>query len=131
MPGAPVTIQFGLTCPDAMSPGKFLEEQFGVPLINLPLPIGVEAVDQFIDALLGFGCEAVPDQLALERGWLLDAMADSHKYNAEGRPIIYGEPELVYALTRTVIANGARPVVIASGTKNSKLCRASRTGPCR
>ena len=36
MPGAPVTIQFGLTCPDALSPGLFLEEKFGVPLINLP-----------------------------------------------------------------------------------------------
>jgi nitrogenase molybdenum-iron protein NifN len=122
MPGAPVTIQFGLTCPDALSPGKFLEEQFGVPLVNLPLPIGIGAVDLFIDTLRGLTCgRTVPNQLALERGWLLDAMADSHKYNAEGRPVIYGEPELVYAFTRLCTENGAPPVVIASGTRNSKL----------
>jgi nitrogenase molybdenum-iron protein NifN len=121
MPGAPVTIQFGLTCPDAMSPGRFLEEQFGVQLINLPLPIGIEAVDRFIDTLREFTCHPVPAQLALERGWLLDAMADSHKYNAEGRPVIYGEPELVFAFTQTCIENGTLPVVLASGTKNSKL----------
>jgi nitrogenase molybdenum-iron protein NifN len=121
MPGAPVTLQFGLTCPDPLSPGRFLEEQFGVPLVNLPLPIGVEAVDRFIDTLRGHTLGPVPEQLVLERGWLLDAMADSHKYNAEGRPVIYGEPEIVYALTRTCTENGAPPVVIASGTKNSRL----------
>jgi nitrogenase molybdenum-iron protein NifN len=121
MPGAPVTIQFGLTCPDAMSPGKFLEEQFGVPLVNLPLPIGIEAVDRFIDTLRELTCHPVPAQLTLERGWLLDAMADSHKFNAEGRPVIYGEPELVFAFTQTCNENGAPPVVLASGTKNSKL----------
>lgn len=121
MPGAPVTIQFGLTCPDALSPGQLLKEQFSVPLVNLPLPVGVEAVDQFITTLQGLGCGPVPDQLTLERGWLLDAMADSHKYNAEGRPVIYGEPELVYAFTRVCTENGAPPVVIASVTKNSRI----------
>ena len=121
MPGAPLTLQFGLTCPDILSPGRFLEEHFGVPLVNLPLPIGVEAVDRFVDTLRKPGHGVVPDQLALERGWLLDAMADSHKYNAEGRPVIYGEPELVYAFTRVCTENGAPPVVIASGTKNSRL----------
>jgi nitrogenase molybdenum-iron protein NifN len=121
MSGAPLTIQFGLTCPDIFSPGKFLEEQFGVPLINLPLPIGVEATDEFINTLRGLTSGPVPDQLALERGWLLDAMADSHKYNSEGRPVIYGEPEWVYALTRVCSENGAPPVVIASATRNSKL----------
>jgi nitrogenase molybdenum-iron protein NifN len=121
MPGAPVTIQFGLTCPDIYSPGRFLEEKFGVPLVNLPLPIGVEAIDQFMKTLQALTCGPVPAQLGLERGWLLDAMADSPKYNAEGRPVIYGEPELVYAFTRACTENGAPPVVIASGTKNSRL----------
>jgi nitrogenase molybdenum-iron protein NifN len=121
MPGAPVTIQFGLTCPDVLSPGLLLKEHFGVPLVNLPLPIGIEAIDQFIEALRGLTRGSLPDQLMLERGWLLDAMADSHKYNSEGRPVIYGEPELVYAFTRACTENGAPPVVVASGTKNSRL----------
>ena len=121
MPGAPLTIQFGMTCPDAISPGLFLEQQFGVRLVNLPIPIGLDNVDQFIAALSSQTGLPVPGQLALERGWLLDGMADSHKYNAEGRPVIYGEPEMVYALTCTCIENGAEPVVIASGSPHSKL----------
>lgn len=121
MPGAPLTIQFGKTCPDEFSPGLFLEKEYGVRLVNLPIPIGLDNVDQFIAALSSHTGLPVPEQLALERGWLLDGMADSHKYNAEGRPVIYGEPEMVYALTCTCIENGSEPVVIASGSPHSKL----------
>ncbi|GAB6284959.1 MAG: hypothetical protein STSR0009_11600 [Methanoregula sp.] len=121
MPGAPFTIQFGETCPDALSPGLWLNKKFGVPLISLPLPVGLEATDQFLKILQEFIGREIPKSLATERGWLLDGMADAHKYNAEGRPVIYGEPELVYALTRCCCENGAVPAVIASGSGNNRL----------
>ena len=98
MPGAPLTIQFGATCPDNLSPGLWLEQEYGVPLVTLPLPVGLEAADQLLEPP-GKSQRAVPaEALATERGWLLDGMADAHKYNAEGRAVIYGEPELVYRL---------------------------------
>jgi len=121
MPGSPVTIQFGSTCPNSLSPGLFLKEKFGVPLINLPLPIGLKNTDLFVEAITKISGQPVPDALTLERGWLLDGMADSHKFNAEGRPVIYGEPELVYAFATLCAENGAAPVVIASGTTNSLI----------
>jgi len=121
MPGAPLTIQFGMTCPVSLSPGLYLEEKFGIPLVNLPIPVGLDNTDQFIAVLSSFEGKPVPETLALERGRLLDGMADAHKYNAEGRPVIYGEPELVYALAGTCIENGADPVVIASGSQHSRL----------
>jgi nitrogenase molybdenum-iron protein NifN len=126
MAGAVATIQFGLTCPDSLSPGLYLQQEHGVPLINLPLPIGLENTDMFLEALKDLGGGPIPEQLELERGWLLDAMADSHKYNAEGRPVIYGEPELAYAYAGACMENGAVPAVVASGTQNSKL--AARLG---
>jgi nitrogenase molybdenum-iron protein NifN len=121
MTGAPATIQFGVTCPDSLSPGLYLQQEHGVPLISLPLPIGLENTDLLMGALKDLSGRPMPDQLELERGWLLDAMADSHKYNAEARPVIYGEPELVYAYASTCIENGAMPVTVATGTHNSKL----------
>jgi nitrogenase molybdenum-iron protein NifN len=131
MPGAPLTIQFGETCPDELSPGLWLQQEYGVPLVNLPLPIGLEATDRFLELLLKVTGHPLPESIATERGWLLDGMADAHKYMAEGRPVIYGEPELVYAMTRVCTENGAVPVVIASGTRNSRLshCLEPLTGP--
>jgi nitrogenase molybdenum-iron protein NifN len=121
MPGAPLTIQFGETCPDELSPGLWLQNEYGVPHVNLPLPIGLEATDRFLELLRKISGRDLPASLATERGWLLDGMADAHKYMAEGRPVIYGEPELVYAMTRVCTENGAGPAVIASGTRNSRL----------
>jgi nitrogenase molybdenum-iron protein NifN len=123
MAGAPVTLQFGTTCPEILSPGLFLEEKFGVPLINLPLPIGLKNTDLFVESVEHISGQPLQDAFALERGWLLDGMADSHKFNAEGRPVIYGEPELVYAFSMLCAENGAAPAVIASGTKNSLVAK--------
>jgi len=123
MAGAPVTIQFGSTCPDSLSPGKYLEEEYSVPLINLPLPIGLKNMDLFMETLHKISGNPVPDELVIERGWLMDAMADAHKYDADGVPVVYGEPELVYALTSVLAENGAMPAVIATGSKNSLLAK--------
>ena len=121
MPGAPLTIQFGATCPDNLSPGLWLEQEHRVPLVTLPLPVGIEAADQLMSLLEKVSGHPRPEALVTERGWLLDAMADAHKYNAEGRAVIYGEPELVLSLVRTCTENGIAPVVIATGTRTSRL----------
>ncbi|MDO9033904.1 MAG: nitrogenase component 1 [Methanoregula sp.] len=121
MSGARATIQFGLTCPDNLSPGLLLNQEYGVPLYNLPLPIGLQNMDRLVETLEKLSGRSLPDVIRQERGWLLDGMADSHKFNADGRPIVYGEPELVYAFSSICVENGAAPVVIASGTRNSLL----------
>jgi nitrogenase molybdenum-iron protein NifN len=121
MPGAPLTIQFGETCPDELSPGLWLQKEYGVPLVTLPLPVGIGAVDQLLEILEKITGRGMPEALLTERGWLLDGMADAHKFNAEGRPVIYGEPELVNAVTRMCLENGTVPAVIATGSGNSRL----------
>ena len=37
----------------------------------------------------------IPPEIEKERGRYLDAMVDSHKYNAEGRAVIFGEPDFI------------------------------------
>lgn len=121
MAGAPATIQMGLTADEAVSPGKYLESQFGVPLYNLPIPMGVEGTDRFIGVLKELAGSPVPGELEMERGRLLDCMIDSHKYNFQGRSVIFGEPEMVLAIASTCVENGIFPLLAATGSKAAKL----------
>jgi len=83
--------------------------------------VGLEGTDAFIRCLKELSGNEVPEQLALERGWLLDAMVDSHKHNAEARPAIFGEPETVCAVASLCAENGAWPKVLACGAQSSDI----------
>ncbi|MBE3588071.1 MAG: nitrogenase [Thermoanaerobacteraceae bacterium] len=121
MAGAPATIQMGVTVEENLSPGKFLEEEFGVPLFNVPVPMGVEGTDRFVGLLQELGSRPVPESLKRERGRLLDCMIDSHKYNFQGRAAVFGEPENVYAVVQTCLENGIYPAVVATGSRSERL----------
>ena len=123
MSGAVATLQMGVTVEDAFSPGQYLQDTFGVPLYNVPLPIGLTNMDRFMTALQEITGKSVPDSLLQERGRLLDGMIDSHKYNFQGRGIIFGDPELVYALTTACLENGVHPVVAATGSRSERLAK--------
>ncbi|MCM1566872.1 MAG: nitrogenase [Dehalobacter sp. 4CP] len=121
MPGAKATLEIGLTVEDSQSAGKYLENEFGVPLFRVPLPVGIESTDRFFNTLKLISGKEIPDEISRERGRLLDGMFDSHKYNFEGRAAIFGEPEQVYAVTRLCLENGIHPLVIATGSRSKKL----------
>lgn len=93
----------------------------GIPSHVLGLPIGIEATDAFIETLAALSSKAVPDALESERGRLLDAYADGHKYVFGKRIGLYGDPEWVVALTRFLLEVGAIPVMCATGARNRAL----------
>ncbi len=121
MAGAMATIELGITVPELLSPGRLLNERYNVPFYRCPLPIGIKNTDRFINMLSDITGKPVPDILQEERARLLDGMIDSHKHNAEGRVAIYGEPELVYALSVLCLENGIKPVLISTGSQNKAL----------
>ena len=121
MGGAVATIQMGITIEDGISPGKYLEEEFGIPLYIIAIPMGVESTDAFINTLVEITGKNVPESIKQERGRLLDGMIDSHKYNFQGRSVIFGEPEMVYAVTKICIENGIFPAVVATGSQIGKF----------
>lgn len=114
---AVATIEFGFLVDDNLSPACFLEKEFGIPLYRLPLPIGLKNVDNFVGLLSRLAKRDIPSEIKTERGRMLDGMVDSHKYNAEGRAAIFGEPDLIYSLTALCAENGIFPAVVATGTK--------------
>lgn len=121
MSGSIATIEMGILVNDNISPGKYLEEEFGVPLHRIPIPIGFYNSDLFINTLKNIYSKEAPVVLEKERGRMLDAMIDSHKFNAEGKVAIFGEPELVCAIADLCMENGVVPKVIATGADTKKI----------
>lgn len=126
MSRAMVTIDLTLTG-RARSASGLLEAR-GVPAERLRLPIGVRATDAFC-AALGRRSETLPEPwLAKERGRLLDAYADGHKYVFGKKVALFGDPELIVALAEFLLEIGAVPVLVATGARNRALSCAMTEG---
>ncbi|MDR3363503.1 MAG: hypothetical protein LBS91_00910 [Clostridiales Family XIII bacterium] len=115
MAGATCTIEMSSFFDPSYSPGQFLLEKYGVPLRRTALPVSLRDTDRLI-ALLSLAGGIVTDGIEKERGRFLDAMVDSHKYNAQARAAVFGEPDFVFAVCRLLVENGAMPVVAATGS---------------
>jgi nitrogenase molybdenum-iron protein alpha/beta subunit len=94
-----------------------LEGFVGLPLIRVGLPIGLRETDRFFAALEELANLPLPARHALERGRLLDAYVDGHKYIFGKKAVVYGEEDLVVGLTAFLAEIGVRPVLCASGGK--------------
>lgn len=121
MSGALATIEMGTTIPDDKSPGMYLKDKFGVSLYKCEIPIGLRNTNKFIDLISKLSGFSIPKDYAVQRGRYLDAMIDNHKYTGEARAILYGEPELVYAVSRLCLENGILIKMIGMGSKNAEL----------
>lgn len=115
MGGAAYTIELFEFVNESSSVGLYLQEKYGVKNIRINVPRGLRDTDKFLKVLSEVSGRDIPDKYIKERGRYLDAMIDSHKYNAEGRLAIFGEPDFVYSITRMALENGMMPVLIATG----------------
>jgi len=121
MGGACATIEMDKASEIGSTAGDYLLDTFGVPLHKCAVPMGIKATDVFINLVSKISKKSIPKVLVQERGRYLDGIIDSHKYNGEGRVVIFGEPEIVYALTAICLENGIKPLLIATGSKNKIL----------
>jgi nitrogenase molybdenum-iron protein NifN len=93
----------------------------GCPAKVLGLPVGVRATDAFCEALRELSGQETPGWLQNERGRLLDAYADGHKYVFGQRVAVFGDPEPVAAIAGFLAEIGARPILCATGARNRTL----------
>jgi nitrogenase molybdenum-iron protein NifN len=105
------------------SAGQWLEQQFGVPCHELPLPVGVRATDRLFDLLGRLGGRPMPDVYAQQRGRLLDAYVDAHKYVSGKRAVVFGDQDLVLGLAALAAEIGVAPVCCASGAETGRLAQ--------
>lgn len=123
MAGAQMTIELSQFVEPELSPAQYLYDIHQVPFVRLGLPVGIEATDTFINVLEDLGA-TFPPALEQERGRLADTMIDAHKYCADARTAVFGEPDLVAACVGLCLENGTIPLVAAAGSVCPSLSQA-------
>ena len=120
------SLEFGRTLAGVATAGRLLEERFAIPRRLLGMPIGIRETDALFAELEAASGRPAPEKYRGERGRLIDAMIDGHKYVFEKRAIVYGEEDLVVGLTSFLREIGIVPVLCASGGKSGKLAASLR-----
>lgn len=107
--------------PVASTPGaKALDVKCKVPYQVLPLPIGIRAVDQFIDTLRELG-GYIPDELEFERGQVVDVVTDMQQYFYGKKVALIGDPDHLVSLAGFLTDLGMQVRHVISGTQGKKL----------
>ncbi|MEF2070887.1 nitrogenase molybdenum-iron protein subunit beta [Consotaella aegiceratis] len=83
--------------------------EMGQETAALHYPMGVQGTDEFLMKVTEITGKTIPDSLKLERGRLVDAMADSQSYLHGKTYAIYGDPDFVYSMARFVLETGGEP----------------------
>ncbi|AEV67922.1 nitrogenase molybdenum-iron protein subunit beta [Acetivibrio clariflavus] len=101
----------------ASADGAFeLDKKCKVPYTVLKTPIGIEATDRFLMEISKITGKEIPYELEEERGQVVDVMVDCH-YHYHGKKVaIFGDPDLVIALTEFAISLGMIPKYVLTGT---------------
>lgn len=102
-------------------PAIQLERKCKVPAVTLKTPLGVKATDEFLLLLRQAFAAEVPYELEEERGQLVDIMVDTH-YHFHGKKVaIFGDPDILMALTEFVLSLGMQPVYVLTGTPGGTI----------
>ncbi|MEO1775238.1 MAG: nitrogenase molybdenum-iron protein subunit beta [Pseudomonadota bacterium] len=87
---------------------EYCEAQ-GQATAALHYPMGVQGTDDFLMKVSELTGKEIPEALRLERGRLIDAIADSQSHLHGKTYAIYGDPDFVYGMARFVMELGGEP----------------------
>jgi V-containing nitrogenase beta subunit len=98
---------------------RYLQEEFEVPSIVGPTPIGIKNTDDFLKNLKQLTQKTIPESLAIERGKAIDAIADlAHMFFADKKVAIYGHADMVLGLAQFCLDCQLQPVLLLLGDDN-------------
>lgn len=80
------------------------------PKINIPM--GVDWTDEFLMKVSEITGKPIPDSLKLERGRLVDMMADSHQWLHGKKIALWGDSDFVLGMTKFLLEMGTEPTHI-------------------
>ena len=98
---------------------QYLANEFDIPTIIGPTPIGIRNTDTFLQNLKKMTGKPIPESLVRERGIAIDALTDlAHMFFADKRVAIYGHPDLVIGLAEFCLDLEMKPVLLLLGDDN-------------
>lgn len=106
--------------------GEWLESNYYIKNHQMALPIGISATDRFISAIEGITGNKLPEKHRKERGRLVDAYVDAHKYVFGKKALLYGEEDFVTAMADWCKEIGVEPYFI-KGTDFETLREEAKT----
>jgi nitrogenase molybdenum-iron protein beta chain len=82
---------------------------FGQTTSSLHYPMGISGTDEFLMKVSELSGKPIPEALRMERGRLIDAMADSQGWLHGKTYAVYGDPDFVYGMARFIMETGGEP----------------------
>ncbi len=105
----------------ALTGAEYLQKEFGVKNYAINVPFGITQTDALFDILKELSGNEVPTKYSMERGRLIDAYADGHKYVFGKKAVVYGEEDFVIAMTAFLDEIGVEVILAASGGSSGIL----------
>ena len=98
------------------------KEKFSVQQHRIGMPIGIRETDVFFKhARSNSAAVPTPEKYAKQRGRLIDAYVDGHKYVSGKRAVVYGEEDLVVGMSSFLTEIGIQPVLCATGGSSGQI----------
>lgn len=98
-----------------------MQKKFGMEGETLPMPVGIALTDKFLMALRKAAVNEVPKEFETERGRLVDLMMDATNYTYKKKVAVFGDPDVVYAVTSLCLELGMIPKYVITGTPKSEF----------
>lgn len=101
--------------------GEYLQNKLDVVNYQPGMPIGIKNTDKLFQILKDLSGKEIPERYKSERGRLVDAYVDAHKYVFGKRAVIYGEEDLIIGVFSFLEEIGIDTVMIVSGASSGLL----------
>ncbi|EFI35497.1 nitrogenase molybdenum-iron protein beta chain [Desulfonatronospira thiodismutans ASO3-1] len=100
----------------SLEAATYMDQKAGVPFTLCDIPIGVQATDRFVQAVMD-ATGASPTQAMLDdRGRLVDMMTDYQHYLYGKKVALWGDPDQIISMAEFMVSMGMQPVYVLTGT---------------
>ncbi|MBF0346206.1 MAG: nitrogenase molybdenum-iron protein subunit beta [Magnetococcales bacterium] len=89
---------------------KFIQDTWGQPATAIHPPMGLAWTDAFLMKVSELSGKPIPPSLELERGRLVDMMADSQAWLHGKKVSLYGDPDFVMGMCQFMMELGVEPL---------------------